>query len=445
MFACAKQEDSSTETQDSSDSGNSDDSSDEVITEKVNGYIQKGPFVQGTEVTMRTLRYDLAPTGQTYTGTIEDNSGSFVVRGTIRNRYAELSADGYYFNEVSGALSTSKLTLQALVNLKNASSVNVNLMTHLEKKRFEYLMDKGVSFSEAKSQAQSEIVKMFNIDNVILGNSETLDISKSGDDNAVLLAISVILQSNRTEAELTELLSTINTDIRADGLLNSSSTKQKLVDGLEHIKPQITSTRTKIKNRYDDLGLVSNIPSFESYVLKLDTEVPTISSTSHSDNTSKIAVNLPITVNFSDYMDNNSISSSEIYLTDNLSNLIPGSLTYLDNKSLTLTPDNNLSENATYIGFVKAGIKDLAGNQLESDYSWTFKTGDFTAPIISEVTPIKTNGNDPTPDVVISASEPGTLTFGGDCSSSTINVFSGNNTLTLNSLSDGTYSNCTRY
>ena len=152
MFACAKQEDSSTETQDSSDSGNSGDS-EEIITEKVNGYIQKGPFVQGTEVTMRTLRYDLAPTGQTYTGTIEDNSGSFVVRGTIRNRYAELSADGYFFNEVTGALSTSKLTLQALVNLKNASSVNVNLMTHLEKKRLEYLMDNGVSFSEAKSQA----------------------------------------------------------------------------------------------------------------------------------------------------------------------------------------------------------------------------------------------------------------------------------------------------
>ena len=78
MFACAKQEDSSTETQDSSDSGNSGDSSDEVITEKVNGYIQKGPFVQGTEVTMRTLRYDLAPTGKTYTGTIEDNSRSFL-------------------------------------------------------------------------------------------------------------------------------------------------------------------------------------------------------------------------------------------------------------------------------------------------------------------------------------------------------------------------------
>ena len=82
IIACAKQEDSSTETQDSSDSGNSGDS-EEIITEKVNGYIQKGPFVQGTEVTMRTLRYDLAPTGQTYTGTIEDNSGSFVVRGTI--------------------------------------------------------------------------------------------------------------------------------------------------------------------------------------------------------------------------------------------------------------------------------------------------------------------------------------------------------------------------
>ena len=57
-----------------------------------------------------------------------------------------------------------------------------------------------LTFAAAKTQAQGEILKMFNIDNVTLGNSETLDISKSGDGNAALLAISAILQSDKTEA-----------------------------------------------------------------------------------------------------------------------------------------------------------------------------------------------------------------------------------------------------
>ena len=93
----------------------------------------------------------------------------------------------------------------------------------------------------AKSQAQSEIMKIFNIENVKIGNSETLDISQSGDGNAVLLAISAILQSDKSEAELTELLSAINTDIRYDGTLDVSATKQKLLDGVDYIKPRIAT------------------------------------------------------------------------------------------------------------------------------------------------------------------------------------------------------------
>ena len=126
-----------------------------------------------------------------------------VSKGHLTYKIVELSADGYYFNEVSGSLSAAKLTLSALSDLTDSSSVNVNLMTHLEKKRVEYLIDSGLTFAAAKTQAQTEILKIFNIDNVTLGNSETLDISKSGDGNAVLLAISAILQSDKTEAELT--------------------------------------------------------------------------------------------------------------------------------------------------------------------------------------------------------------------------------------------------
>ena len=73
----------------------------------------------------------------------------------------------------------------------------------------------------------------------------------------------------------------------------------------------------------------------------------------------------------------------------------------------------------------------------------TTTTTDTTAPVIAEVTAVTTPSNDPTPNYTFSSSESGTITYGGSCSSSTTSATSGNNTITLVSLSEGTYSNCT--
>jgi len=66
-----------------------------------------------------------------------------------------------------------------------------------------------------------------------------------------------------------------------------------------------------------------------------------------------------------------------------------------------------------------------------------------TAPIIAEVTAVATPTNDSTPDYTFSSTEAGTITYGGTCSSSTTIAVAGNNTITLNTLSEGTYSDCT--
>ena len=70
-------------------------------------------------------------------------------------------------------------------------------------------------------------------------------------------------------------------------------------------------------------------------------------------------------------------------------------------------------------------------------------TTDTTAPVIAEVTAVTTPTNDSTPDYTFSSSEAGTITYGGSCSSSTTSAISGNNTITLVSLSTATYSDCT--
>ena len=70
-------------------------------------------------------------------------------------------------------------------------------------------------------------------------------------------------------------------------------------------------------------------------------------------------------------------------------------------------------------------------------------TTDTTAPVIAEVTAVTTPINDTTPDYTFSSDEAGTITYGGSCSSSTTSATSGNNIITLDALSSGTYSDCT--
>ena len=66
-----------------------------------------------------------------------------------------------------------------------------------------------------------------------------------------------------------------------------------------------------------------------------------------------------------------------------------------------------------------------------------------TAPVIAEVTAVTTPTNDTTPDYTFSSDEAGTITYGGSCFSSTTSAINGNNTITFNALSNGTYSKCT--
>jgi len=66
-----------------------------------------------------------------------------------------------------------------------------------------------------------------------------------------------------------------------------------------------------------------------------------------------------------------------------------------------------------------------------------------TAPVIAEVTFVTTPTNDSTPNYTFSSTEAGTITYGGSCSSGTTSATTDNNTITLVSLNEGTYSNCT--
>lgn len=233
--------------------------------EKVNGFVQKGPYLNGTSIAILELTDDLAPTGKIFSSQISDNKGSFEIKDVeLSSQYVELKADGFYFNEVSNQNSTAKLTLFALSDLEAKSSLNVNVLSDLEKSRVNYLISKGSDFANAKNQAQDEILSIFEIDKDDMGESESLDIAASGDDNAILLAISVILQGYLPVSDLSELLANISTDIMDDGELNSQSLGSALINNAITIKPE--EIRANLEARYELLGMDVVIPDFEKYV-----------------------------------------------------------------------------------------------------------------------------------------------------------------------------------
>lgn len=245
------------------DNPNNDD--DPVSKGSLSGYVQKGPYNNGTNITLFELDNNFTQTGKNYYTQITDNQGQFEFKNiSVKSNYVELIANGFYFDEVAGKNSAAQLTLYAISDISDKNDLNVNILTNLEKQRVEYLLSKGSSFSEAKKQAQREVLSIFNIEKEDITSSELLDIIKEGDDNAILLAISVILQGTRTVAELSEIMANISTDIKEDGILTSESTGSDLINQAKYLNN--TNIRENLKNKFESMGVSIHIPEFEKYV-----------------------------------------------------------------------------------------------------------------------------------------------------------------------------------
>lgn len=75
--------------------------------------------------------------------------------------------------------------------------------------------------------------------------------------------------------------------------------------------------------------------------------------------------------------------------------------------------------------------------------AFTIIPADIVAPTLTASTLVPTPGNDSSPNYTFSSDEAGTITYGGSCSSGTTAAILGLNTITFNTLANGTYNNCT--
>jgi hypothetical protein len=260
-----------------------------IIRDKISGLVQKGPFINGTSISLYELNSKFEQTGKNFQAQINSNSGGFEINNIgLASNFAELSADGYYYDEVAGRISSGQLNLLALADISLKSSVNVNVLTHLEKERVEYLIKQGNSFVEAKRQAQAEILSVFGFKLEGMSESELLNISEDTEGNAILLAISIILQGKRNTGDLSELLAKISDDLSADGIL-SNSTITELASSTKTLDQ--AAIRNFLTKRYADLAINTTIPNFEKYINSFLSNNPTISiTTSNASNISAYSI-----------------------------------------------------------------------------------------------------------------------------------------------------------
>ena len=194
----------------------------------VAGLTQKGPFVKGSAVTVQGIDCKtLKLTDEHFEGSVKSDKGDFTVKEvSLKSTCALFEVTGIYRSEITGKKSSKELTLHALTDLKDRENVNINVLTELEYERLLHLVtEKGKKFAEAKEQAEKEVLAAFDIAGSFEA-FENLNIFEAGDENAALLAVSVMMQAETDDAGLAKRIEKFEDSFAESGKWKDSDTKK---------------------------------------------------------------------------------------------------------------------------------------------------------------------------------------------------------------------------
>ncbi len=232
----------------------------------LNGAVQKGPFVVGSTITVSALDAKANPTGQTFFTQTSNDKGEFSVDFSAAGQVA-LQGEGYYYDEISGGLSGSQLTLRALYVIDKAGpqQAYLNLVTHLTYLRVRRLVLQNNSFAAAVAQAEKELRTALAITLPDFEpGSAGISMNILGGDtpaNEYLLAVgSVLIGASGSDAALQELANTLATNLEYAGVV-SNSNKAKIAAGAVAFDSK--AVMANLKMRLDDLGSNAAVPDMD--------------------------------------------------------------------------------------------------------------------------------------------------------------------------------------
>ena len=227
----------------------------------ISGSAQKGPFTNGSQLTAFGLNDKLVASGKSFPGSITDDMGNFLISGEHEDPYLELRAEGYYFNELTGELS-GPLYLEALLE-PSATSANINILTTIIKQRVKTLILKGDKYGQAIDKAQKEFLTSLGMSLDSSTDFDQLDITKSSNSDALLLALSCMVQVENSPAQISALLQTLADDMK-DGKLSDDNVALLWAKGQ---KVSVTSVTENITEYYQSKGVNGIvIPEFWKYL-----------------------------------------------------------------------------------------------------------------------------------------------------------------------------------
>ena len=227
----------------------------------ISGSAQKGPFTNGSQLTAFGLNHKLVASGKSFPGSITDDMGNFLISGEHEDPFLELRAEGYYFNEITGELD-GPLYLEALLE-PSATKANINILTTIIRQRVKELILSGDKYEKAVDKAQQEFLTSLGVSVGSSPDFDQLDITKSSNSDALLLALSCMVQVENSPAQISALLQTLADDMK-DGKLSDDNVALLWAKGQ---KVSVTSVTENITEYYQSKGVNGIvIPEFWKYL-----------------------------------------------------------------------------------------------------------------------------------------------------------------------------------
>lgn len=236
------------------------------------GAVQKGPFLAGSQLVISPLDEQAKPTGPSSTTSTLDDLGRFEF-DVDTTALVALEGTGIFYNEATGALSATAVTLRALDDVRGGGEheVYVNTITHVTYDRVIKLIHDGSSFEAARERAERELEAALGIapsgfsPGVAAARMNLL--GEDSDANSYLLAVSAVLAYaaqitdwENQAAALQGLLDGLARDLEGDGQIDPSRLAS-IADARLFVEPDVVEAA--LADRLQSLGVTAAPPNLD--------------------------------------------------------------------------------------------------------------------------------------------------------------------------------------